>query len=55
MTHNPFKTLKEFNCRLVDYGVFGNLKVFSHPTWASMVQDIDVCKADKEVNSESPF
>jgi len=33
------------NCKFVDYGYFGNLEVFSRAAFATLLQNIDSCKA----------
>merc|ERR1739844_596769 len=38
------------NCKYVDYGYFGNLEVFSQAAFATLVEKIDVCKADSQID-----
>merc|ERR1719284_1324242 len=38
------------NCPYVDYGFFGNLEVISKTAWSTLLEKIDVCKADKEID-----
>jgi len=38
------------NCKFVDYGLFGNLEVFSRVAFTTLLQNIDECKADPAIN-----
>merc|ERR1712045_187979 len=38
------------NCKYVEYGYFGNLEIFSQAAWSTLVANIDVCKADSQIN-----
>jgi len=38
------------NCKYVEYGYFGNLEVFSKAAFTTLVDKIDVCKADSHIN-----
>jgi len=38
------------NCKFVDYGYFGNLEVFSRAAFDTLIDKIDDCKADSEIN-----
>jgi len=38
------------NCKYVEYGYFGNLEVFSNAAFATLIEKIDDCKADMQIN-----
>jgi hypothetical protein len=38
------------NCKYVEYGYFGNLEVFSKAAWDKLIEKIDECKADSQIN-----
>jgi len=38
------------NCKFVDYGYFGNLEVYSRVAFSSLLENIDACKASREIN-----
>jgi len=38
------------NCKYVEYGYFGNLEVFSNAAFATLIANIDDCKADSQIN-----
>merc|ERR1712207_16718 len=38
------------NCKFVDYGYFGNLEVYSRVAFSTLLENIDACKASKEIN-----
>jgi len=38
------------NCKYVEYGYFGNLEVFSSAAFATLIEKIDDCKADMQIN-----
>jgi len=38
------------NCKYVEYGYFGNLEVFSSAAFNKLVEKIDTCKADSQIN-----
>merc|ERR1719330_368764 len=38
------------NCKYVEYGYFGNLEVFSSAAFATLIEKIDDCKADLQIN-----
>ena len=37
------------NCKYVDYGYFGNLEVFSHDAFSTLVANADACKSDPAI------
>jgi hypothetical protein len=38
------------NCKYVDYGYFGNLEVFSHDAFATLMAHVDECYYDEHIN-----
>ena len=37
------------NCKYVDYGYFGNLEVFSHDAFSTLVANAEGCKSDPAI------
>jgi hypothetical protein len=48
--HVPTAGLYYENCKYVAYGYFGNLEVFSHDAWSTLIANVDACYNDKDID-----